>query len=96
MALRALVSDNAKIWIRGALSKLGVEIASYSGSFAQHRTRLITNGGVSTVWDVGAHVGQYGARLFSKGYRGRIYPSSRVAARSPSFLGERAAIPYGP
>lgn len=89
MVLRALLSDNTKVWIRSAFAKLGVEIEGYSGSFAQHRTQLINNGEVSTVWDVGAHVGQYGARLLSNGYRGRIVsiePSSQAFAR----LSERA------
>ena len=72
MALRELFSDNMKVWIRGVLAKAGIEIGAYSGSFAQHRARLITSGRVRTVWDVGAHVGQYGARLISNGYRGRI------------------------
>jgi FkbM family methyltransferase len=61
-----------KVWIRGALAGLGIEIAAYTGSFAQHRARLVYRGGISTVWDVGAHVGQFGARLITNGYRGRI------------------------
>ena len=57
MAFRELLTDQSKIWIRRVLSKLGVEIGAYNGSFAQHRARLINNGRVSTVWNVGAHVG---------------------------------------
>jgi FkbM family methyltransferase len=94
MAIRALLSDNTKIWIRGALSRLGVEIGAYSGSFAQHRSQLINNGGVSTVWDVGAHVGQYGARLLSNGYRGRIV-SVEPGSQSFAQLSQRANRHHG-
>jgi FkbM family methyltransferase len=83
MTLRELLSDNTKVWIRGALSKLGVEINAYNGSFPQHRALLINNH-VSTVWDVGADVGQYGARLLTSGFRGQIVsiePSSRSFAQ---------------
>lgn len=102
MPLRALVSDNAKVWIRRALSKLGVEVAAYSGSFAEHRAQLIQAGNVSTVWDVGAHVGQFGARLLSTGYRGGIVsiePSAyaftqlrRRASRHPLWTVVESAI----
>jgi FkbM family methyltransferase len=90
MPLRALLSDNAKVWIRGGLSKLGIEIGAYTGSFAEHRTNLINRGKVSTVWDIGAHVGQYGARLLSNGYRGRIV-SVEPSARSFADLCRRAS-----
>jgi FkbM family methyltransferase len=102
MVLRELISDNAKIWIRGALSKLGIEIGAYNGSLAQHRAQLINDGNVSTVWDVGAHVGQYGARLMHNGYRGRIVsvePSghsfaelSRRASRHPRWTAVELAV----
>jgi FkbM family methyltransferase len=72
MMLRERLSDGTKVRLRRALASLGIEIASYTGSFAEHRAQLIKQGRVSTVWDVGAHVGQYGARLRTHGYRGRI------------------------
>lgn len=89
MAFRELLTDQSKIWIRRVLSKLGVEIGAYNGSFAQHRARLINNGRVSTVWDVGAHVGQYGARLLNNGYRGRIV-SIEPSSTSFAQLAQRA------
>ena len=102
MVLRALLSDNLKVRIRGALSMVGVEIGAYSGSFAQHRTHLINDGRVSTVWDIGAHIGQYGARLRSHGYRGQIVsvePSgqafaelSRRAIRDPRWTAVELAV----
>jgi FkbM family methyltransferase len=90
MVLRELLSDNTKVWIRRALSKLGIEIGAYSGSFAQHRGQLINDGKVSAVWDVGAHVGQYGVRLLSKGYLGSIV-SVEPDARSFAELSRRAS-----
>jgi FkbM family methyltransferase len=72
MTLRERLSDGAKVRIRRALASVGIEIASFTGSFAEHRAQLIKEGWVSTVWDVGAHVGQYGDRLRTHGYRGRI------------------------
>ena len=70
--LRELLSDGTKVWLRRALARLGIEVGSYTGSFAEHRAHLINQGRVSTVWDVGAHIGQYGDRLRTYGYRGQI------------------------
>ena len=102
MVLREVIPDNAKIWIRGALSRLGVEIGAYNGSFAKHRSQLIHDASISTVWDVGAHVGQYGARLIHNGYLGRIVsvePSgpafaelSRRASRHPRWTAVELAV----
>jgi FkbM family methyltransferase len=72
MTLRDALSENMKIRLRDLSAHIGVEIGSYTGSFADHRVRILGRGGVETVWDVGAHVGQYGARLRSHGYRGRL------------------------
>jgi FkbM family methyltransferase len=72
MMLRERLSDGTKVRLRRALASLGIEIASFTGSFAEHRAQLLKHGRVSTVWDVGAHVGQYGDRLRTHGYRGRI------------------------
>ena len=95
MPLRAVLSDNTKVWIRTALAKLGVEVAAYSGSFAEHRANIINDGKVSTVWDVGAHVGQYGARLISNGYRGRIVSAEPSGASFAASLGGQAGIHNG-
>jgi FkbM family methyltransferase len=72
MMLRERLSDGMKVRVRRALASLGIEIASYTGSFAEHRAHLIEQGRVSTVWDVGAHIGQYGDRLRTHGYHGQI------------------------
>jgi FkbM family methyltransferase len=72
MTLRDIFSDGAKLRIRSALGTIGIEIASYTGSFAEHRARLIDEAAVATVWDIGAHIGQYGARLRGQGYTGRL------------------------
>jgi FkbM family methyltransferase len=72
MMLRERLSDGMKMRLRRVLAGLGIEISSYTGSFAEHRAQLVERGRVSTVWDVGAHIGQYGDRLRSHGYRGRI------------------------
>jgi len=102
MSLQALISDNAKIGIRALLSKMGVEIGAYKGSFAQHRAKLLDGEAIATVWDLGAHVGQFGARLLSNGYRGGIVsvepsPSafaelSRRSGRHPRWTAVEVAI----
>jgi FkbM family methyltransferase len=81
MSLRGMLSDNAKVRIRQALGMLGVEIGAYAGSFAEHRAHLLKVGAVATVWDVGAHVGQYGAHVRGNRFRGKIIsiePSSEA------------------
>jgi FkbM family methyltransferase len=70
--LPALLSDSMKVRLRHVLARLGIEIGAYAGSFANHRAHLLVHGGVLTVWDVGAHVGQYGSRLRDHDYRDRI------------------------
>jgi FkbM family methyltransferase len=72
MTLRENVPDHLKLRIRAAFAKMGIEVSAYTGSFAEHRTKLILDGAVETVWDVGAHVGQYAAQLNAHGYRGQI------------------------
>jgi FkbM family methyltransferase len=72
MTLRDLLPDAAKVRVRSALARLGIEVGSYTGSFAEHRTRLIEDAAVATVWDVGAHIGQYGARVRRQGYAGTL------------------------
>lgn len=66
------LSDNAKINVRKLLSSVGLEIGSYKGSFVQHRLKLLRDLSVRTVWDVGAHVGQYSRSLRDHGYVGDI------------------------
>jgi|ERR1700680_189923 len=87
--LRERLTDGVKLRIRKVLAKAGIEIGAYAGSFAQHRTRIILGGGVKTVWDVGAHIGQYAAQLQSHRYVGRIIS---IEANDVSFekLAERA------
>ena len=102
MALQALLPEAAKVRIRALLSRMGIEIGSYKGSFAQHRIRVLNDRAVSTVWDVGAHVGQFGARLLSNGYQGKIVsiePSrrpfaelSRRSGRYPRWTAVEAAV----
>ncbi len=70
--LRERLSDGVKLRIRKALAKVDIEIGAYSGSFSEHRTYLIRERRVQTVWDVGAHIGQYAVQLQSHGYAGRI------------------------
>jgi FkbM family methyltransferase len=70
--LREMLPDGVKLRIRKALAKAGIEIGGYKGSFAEHRTRLINGCRVETVWDVGAHIGQYAVQLRSHHYVGRI------------------------
>jgi FkbM family methyltransferase len=70
--LRERLSDRVKLRLRKALAKVGIEIGAYAGSFAEHRTHLIGGRRVETVWDVGAHVGQYAAQLRSHGYMGHV------------------------
>lgn len=72
MTLRDVIPDTAKVWIRAALARLGIEIGTYTGSFAEHRILLLARGEIETVWDVGAHIGQYATRLRSHGYVGQI------------------------
>ena len=78
--LRERFTDNVKLQIRRGLAKLGIEIGAYSGSFAEHRAHLILGHRVHTVWDVGAHVGQYAVQLQSHGYVGRIISIEPSAA----------------
>lgn len=54
------------------LAKVGLEIGTYAGSFSEHRLKLLNELGVCTLWDVGAHVGQYARALRDHGYTGRI------------------------
>ena len=72
MRLGARVPDGLKLRLRKVLAKAGIEIGAYTGSFAEHRAQIIRAGGVETVWDVGAHVGQYAVELRSQGYVGHI------------------------
>ena len=61
-----------KLRIRRGFARAGLEIGAYTGSFSQHRTQLIRARGVETVWDVGAHIGEYAVQLQTYGYVGRI------------------------
>jgi FkbM family methyltransferase len=90
--LRDRLSDGVKLRIRRALAKLGIEIGAYAGSFAEHRTLLIRGSHVETVWDVGAHVGQYAVQLQSHGYVGHIISiePSNVAFRELSVRAARS------
>lgn len=72
MTLRDRAPVGLKRQVRSALGVIGVEIGAYTGSFAQHRDRLIRAGGVATVWDVGANCGQYADALRRGGYRGHV------------------------
>jgi FkbM family methyltransferase len=72
MTLRDLLSDESKLRLRSVLGRIGIEIGSYTGSFAEHRGRLIESCSVATVWDVGAHIGQYGHRVRREGYTGTL------------------------
>jgi FkbM family methyltransferase len=72
VTLRDILSENMKVRLRHLLGKLGVEVGSFTGSFADHRAQLLSRAGVLTVWDVGAHVGQFGSRLRTTGYGGRL------------------------
>jgi FkbM family methyltransferase len=69
---REWLPDAAKVRIRQILARIGVEVGAYTGSFAEHRTRLIRTERVATIWDVGAHIGQYATQLQSHGYVGQI------------------------
>jgi FkbM family methyltransferase len=66
------LNDSLKLQIRSALARLGVEISAYTGSFQDHRRALLERGRVETVWDVGAHVGQYASGLRRQGYKNLI------------------------
>jgi FkbM family methyltransferase len=87
--------------IRRALAGAGLEIGSYKGSFPQHRSVLLERLGIATVWDVGAHVGEYGSSLRRHGFLRRIVslePSdagfvilARVAASDPLWFCEQVA-----
>jgi FkbM family methyltransferase len=70
--IRERLPDSAKLRIRKVLAKAGIEIGAYTGSFAEHREHLISRSRIKTVWDVGAHIGQYAVQLQSHGYAGRI------------------------
>lgn len=61
-----------KLAIRAVLAKVGLQVGSFTGSFQEHHLNLLTTAGISTVWDVGAHVGQHGAWLRLHGYKGHI------------------------
>ena len=82
--LREKLSDGVKLRSRRALAKLDTEIGAYAGSFAEHRALLIRRRRVQTVWDVGAHLGQYALQLQSHGYVGHIISiePSQVAFRA--------------
>lgn len=70
--LKDQLNDTMKLRLRKVLAKIGLEVGTYAGSFAEHRLKLLESLGVRTVWDVGAHVGQYGSSLRANGYRGHI------------------------
>lgn len=70
--LKDHLNDTAKRRLRGLLAKMGLEIAAYAGSFAEHRVKLLHSLGVRTVLDVGAHVGQYASSLRANGFSGDI------------------------
>lgn len=89
MTLREHISDTLKVRVRSALAKLDIEIGAYTGSFADHRSRLLRELSISTVWDVGAHVGQYGAHLRDHGFHGRII-SIEPSPHSYAELARRA------
>ncbi len=89
MAFRELLTDGVKVRIRSVLAWAGIEIGAYAGSFAEHRTHLISESGVRTVWDVGAHIGQYAVQLRSHGYMGRVI-SIEPAEASFKELSRRA------
>lgn len=72
MNLRERAPVGLKRQVRSALGVMGVEIGSYTGSFGQHRSHLIENAQVGTVWDVGANCGQYVDALRRGGYRGQV------------------------
>jgi FkbM family methyltransferase len=100
--LRQRVSDDVKLRIRRALARAGIEIGAYTGSFSEHRMRIIRRRGVETVWDVGAHIGQYAVQLQSHGYAGRIIsiePSeasfkelAKRAGRSDNWMAVAVAV----
>jgi len=66
------LSDNLKVHIRSSLARIGVEVSAYTGSFQDHRSSLLKRGNVETVWDVGAHIGQYASGLRRQGFRNGI------------------------
>ena len=72
MRLGEWLPDGLKLRLRTLLAKAGIEIAAYTGSFAEHRSQIVRAGGVETVWDVGAHIGEYAVQLQTYGYVGRI------------------------
>jgi FkbM family methyltransferase len=84
------LSDGAKIRVRKLLARAGLEIGAYKGSFAEHRLTLLRQLGVKTVWDVGAHVGQYASGLREHGFQGHLI-SVEPATAAHADLARRAA-----
>ena len=70
--LKDRINGGAKLVVRSALAKAGLELGSYTGSFRQHHVRLVRDLEIGTVWDVGAHIGEHAAFLRLHGYRGQI------------------------
>ncbi|MEO6627390.1 MAG: FkbM family methyltransferase [Aquihabitans sp.] len=95
-------SQALKAKTKMALRRLGVEIGSYSNSFAARRQQLLGYHGVTTVIDVGANVGQYATGLRASGFTGKIvsfepltrpYTALQLASRAdPLWDVERMAL----
>ncbi len=88
--------------VQAALGRAGWELRPASDDADKRRGRLLEREGIDVVLDVGANVGQYGMRLRTNGYRGRIvsfepYAQAyaqleRTAARDPLWEAHRIAL----
>lgn len=99
------IGDRTKMRLRSLLAHAGVEVAAFTGSFSSHRIQLLKKLGVVTVWDIGAHVGQYGQSLRDHGFAGAIlsvepevdafHRLSQVATTDPTWHCINVAVGEG-
>jgi len=81
--------------VHGSLRRLGVDIVRYDAArFPElRRGRLLAEGGISVVLDVGANDGSFGRALRAAGYEGRIVSFEPQSAVFPALAAASGADP---
>jgi FkbM family methyltransferase len=86
-------SGSVKSRAKRLLGRLGLQVGRRRHTLAGARERLLADGGIELVIDVGAHAGEYGRALRASGYRGEIFSFEPIRGLFERLLAAAAGDP---